>query len=45
MLKQSARAQIIYHCSILPRSIPGIVIYILPQGGAMARDIEKYIYL
>ena len=24
-----------YHCSISPGSIPGIVIYILPQGGTM----------
>jgi hypothetical protein len=30
--KKFARAQIIYHCSTSPRSITGIVIYILPQG-------------
>ena len=32
MYKVSASAQIIYHCSISPGSIPGIVIYILSIG-------------
>jgi hypothetical protein len=30
--KDSASGQILYHCSILSKSISGIVIYILPQG-------------
>ena len=30
--KESASAQIIYHCSTSPRSIPGIVIYIFTTG-------------
>jgi hypothetical protein len=28
--------------STSPESIPGIIIYILPQGGVAARDIDKY---
>jgi hypothetical protein len=31
-IKGSASAQIIYHCSISPRSIPGIIIYIFTIG-------------
>jgi len=30
--KGSISAQIIYHCSTLPKSIPGIVIYIFTTG-------------
>jgi hypothetical protein len=30
--KESASAQIIYHCSTSPGSIPGIVIYIFTTG-------------
>ena len=32
MWKESASAQIIYHCSTSPESIPGIVIYIFAIG-------------
>jgi hypothetical protein len=31
-MKGSVSAQIIYHCSISPGSIPGIVIYIFTSG-------------
>jgi hypothetical protein len=31
-VKVSTSAQIIYHCSISPEGIPGIVIYILSIG-------------
>ena len=34
-IKVSASAQIIYHCSISPRSIPGIVIYIFTIGRSL----------
>ena len=34
-IKVSASAQIIYHCSISPGSIPGIVIYIFTIGRSL----------
>ena len=34
-IKVSTSAQIIYHCSISPRSIPGIVIYIFTIGRSL----------
>ena len=38
-MKGSVSAQIIYHCSISPGSIPGIVIYIFTIGKDGQRNI------
>ena len=46
-VKVSASAQIIYHCSISPGSIPSIIIYILSIGrsyGIVGIDILTNMY-
>ena len=43
-MRNSTSTQI-YDYSTSPGSIVDIVIYILPQGGAVARDIDKHILM
>jgi hypothetical protein len=44
-MKRSASAQIIYHCSISPRSIPGIVIYIFTSGKDWQTEYIDNLYI